>query len=76
MNDIRVTADAVEIGELYDNGDFYVKLDVGKEDINTEQKVIAWIYHLSNKAWIDVDDVRLFIEACARMNPQLDIYSK
>ena len=73
MNDIRITDDAIEIGELHENGEFYVKWDVAARDVDTEQKILAWVFHLSMKDWIDQYDIHSFIEGCVKIHPTVDI---
>ena len=49
--------------------------DLSGEQVNTEQKVLAWVIQLSQKTWMDLPLIHDFILGCHRLNPDLDIYT-
>ena len=50
------------------------KIPVGSVD--TEQGVLAWVYHLCDKEGIDKWDIKSFIDVCTYCHPSLDVHSK
>lgn len=45
------------------------------QQINTEQKVLAQVFHLCTKHQMTVDVIHKFIEGCAELVPSLDIHT-
>ena len=74
---VRVDADGIMIVEVNDDGAVVGNLyDLTADQVDTEQKVLAWVYQLSQKAWMDRDSICEFIRGCERLHPDLDIESK
>ena len=71
---VRVDADGIMIVEVNDEGAVVGNLyDLTAEQVDTEQKVLAWVYQLSKKAWMDRASLCEFIRGCETLHPDLDI---
>lgn len=68
--------DSIAVGELYENGVFVMQYEVFKNQVDTEQKVLAWVYSLCLKQGVDQWLLKAFIDCCTTLHPSLDIESK
>ena len=74
---VRIDADGIMIVEVNDDGDVASTLyDLSTDQVDTEQKILAWVYQLSQKAWMDRVLLCEFIRGCKTLHPNLDIASK
>lgn len=73
---VKVINGSITFGELYENGGFVGQYEIPTTQVDTEQKVLAWVYHLCEKSWIDIGDIKSFIDCCANSHPTLDIFTK
>lgn len=71
-----VNDNSVVIGEVDDNGEVIKQYEVFADQISTEQKVLAWVYHLCDKNLMDICCIKSFINACTSINQELDVYTK
>lgn len=68
-------ANSIAVGEQYDNGTFVSQYEIHADEVNTEQKVLAWVYQLCPKNGMDVCAIKSFIECCKGIHPTLDIHN-
>ena len=68
--------DSIAFGELNENGVFVQRWEIPVGWVNTEQRVLAWVYHLCDKAGFDQNDIKEFIDCCKSVHQELDIYDK
>ena len=57
---VKVINGSITFGELYENGGFVGQYEIPTTQVDTEQKVLAWVYHLCEKSWIDIGDIKSF----------------
>ena len=50
--------------------------EIHANQIDTEQRVLAWVYHLCEKEGIDKSNIKSFIDCCVAIHPALDIFDK
>lgn len=74
---IRVESDGIMIVEVNDDNVVVSTLyDLSETEVDTEQKVLAWVYQLSQKVWMDLELLYKFIGGCTQLHPELDVHSK
>ena len=74
---VKMTDDnTIAIGDLYSDGTFVKQYYAYRDQVDTEQKVLAWVSHLCSKQGIDQRVIKSFIGCCLKMHPNLDIHSK
>lgn len=74
---IRVESDGIMIVEVNDDDVVASTLyDLSETEVDTEQKVLAWVYQLSQKEWMDRELLCEFIRGCVQLHPELDVHSK
>ena len=71
---VTIQGNSIVIGDRLDNGEIVNQWQVYSDEIDTEQKVLARVYHLLAKAWTDKELIVDFISACRTLNENLDIY--
>ena len=54
----------------------YTGYEVYQDQVNTEQRVLAWVYHLCDKQGMDISKIKKFIDCCTTIHPTLDVLSK
>lgn len=72
----RVKQDLVKESALCQVADGHISLadypgdtpnyDIALDRCNTPEKVLGWVYHLSEKTWITSDHIRAFIKMACR----------
>ena len=72
---VKVMDNAVVLGELSENGGFSEHRRIFANEVNTEQKVLAWIYQFCSIEGFDRGAIKSFIECCADIHPALDIHN-
>lgn len=80
-NDIIMTVrmtdeNTIAVGELYADGTFVKQYWAERNQVDTEQKVLAWVKDLCSKRGIDIRVIQMFIECCEKMHPRLDVHNK
>ena len=74
---VKMTDDnTIAIGDLYSNGTFVEQYYAYRDQVDTEQKVLAWVNDLCSKQGIDQRVLKSFIECCVKMHPNLDVHRK
>ena len=74
---VKMTDDnTIAIGDLYSNGTFVEQYYAYRDQVDTEQKVLAWVNDLCSKQGIDQRVIKSFIECCVKMHPNLDVHRK
>ena len=68
---------SIAIGVRYENGAFKSEYKIYSNQVNTEQKVLAWIHDLCTKGdWVDKNLIKSFITCCESIHPTLDVFNK
>lgn len=42
--------------------------EIDSERVNTKEKLVEWIYHLTQKSWVTTDHIKKLTEAAADLN--------
>lgn len=72
---VRVDSNGIKIVEVSDAGEVSSTLyDVSIDQVDTEQKVLAWVYQLSQKSWTNRELLCEFIRGCVKLHDGLDVY--
>ena len=66
----------IAVGELSTDGTIVKHYCVYRNQVDTEQKVLAWVYHFCSKRGIDICAIQSFIECCAKMHSCLNVHNK
>ena len=74
--DVKVIENAIVFGDFHEDGVFSSQYEITADKVNTEQKVLAWVYHLCTKAWIDKFTIKSFIDRCVILHNELDVFTK
>lgn len=72
---VKVMDNAVVLGEFTENGGFAEHRRLFANEVNTEQKVLAWIYFFCSVEGIDQCTIKSFIDRCTDIHPALDIHN-
>ena len=70
---VKIRDNSIAVGEQYEDGRFVPQYEIQGDEVNTEQKVLAWVHQLCPKQGMDVGVIKTFIECCESINPKLDI---
>jgi hypothetical protein len=57
---------------IYDGGNRY---DIVRSRINSPEKLLGWIRHLSKKGWITTDHIHVLIDAAREMGVNVNMHA-